>query len=190
MHTRLVKVLALIIFVISFLALSCSGSELAKVSFQSTSKLITPFAKTVCVYYETALFLPDGSIINLNHSQAQFYFIKDKEKIMLQVPPARLSLKPTFEKAYRRSQLPKEIQKLIVRESATCNVPSIYTIKEWCLLPKKGYWIGTIKETFHLPGPNVDYEEKSYNAFLIMDYKYNSKERDKYLTPRSNWIGG
>lgn len=180
----------LIVILALLLALACSGSELEKVTFQSTNKLISPISKTVCVYYEATLFLPDGSSIGIAKSEDDFFFVSGKDKIRLQNPPARLYLKPVFEKIYHERELPIEIRKLIVNEYEDGDVPDKFTIKEWCLLPKKLYWIETIKETFHLPGPNVDYEEKSYNTFRIMDYKYNSKERDKYLTPRSNWTGG
>ncbi|MBI5051342.1 hypothetical protein HZC08_01145 [Candidatus Micrarchaeota archaeon] len=136
------------------------------------------------------LCFDSGSSVQVDKSQSKFFVEIEKKKYELQAPPARLYLKPTFEKTYNlgKDKIPKNIK---IAFDAIYNDESLkmFTVKEWCILPDKTYFVKIKKEAHYLP-PSDPYEEpkETYStAYEISDKEYSDEEKSDYKTPESSW---
>ncbi|MBI2079189.1 hypothetical protein HYT84_00360 [Candidatus Micrarchaeota archaeon] len=163
-------------------------SDYQKIKFTGVG-VVSPMTGTKCLYYEFAFFSGD-TIYGNYKSDEGFYAKVNSEEVKLQLPPARLYLKPTFEKnyiTYDKSN-PENINK--AAENVFVDAPpKVFTFKEWCILPNKTYLLKVKKESFYLPPSDPDSEpgESSATAYQISDEEYSDKEKKDHETPQSRW---
>lgn len=168
-------------------------AEILKVKFGG-KELTAPLSGKNCVYFETAIFFEKNFSTSTGHYHSEDYFYADIDgkKTEMRVPPARLYLKPTYEKEYRPEKAPPEIRKILENIFSNKEMPEKVMIKEWCLLLDRAYLLKIRSETFYLPPLKGETEpqEDSYTSYEITDAEYSEEEKKKYRTPASYWTGG
>ncbi len=168
--------------------------ELKKVKF--TGKVtVAPLSGKKCIYFETSIFFVDknwGSTFrDYDCTSDSFNTEIDGQTIEMYVPPARLYLKPIYEKEYNSKTAPAKIKEILKNVFGE-EIPEKVLFREWALLSDKEYLLRVVSESYYLP-PEPDSNkptEKFFTAYYVFDKEYSKEEKEKYETPRSMWIGG
>ena len=110
----------------------------------------------------------------------------------MRVPPARLYLKPTFEKEYESKNAPKRIKEILKNIFGNDEIPAHVKFCEWCIEHDKQYFLRISSENAYLPPLPGEKEpnEIRYTIYEITDKEYEYEEKIKYKTPASMWTGG
>lgn len=157
--------------------------------------LDSPIEKNNCYYWEFSIYDGKGTWVSYK-SDTPFFAEIDGKKVELQLPPARLYMKPTYEKTYATMQkesdsstplISSELYK-IVASIFDDEIPQKITIKEWYIAPNKSYFINRKKESLYLPSvKDEEPGERFAIAYEISDKQYSTEEKSNYRTPESSW---
>jgi hypothetical protein len=159
---------------------------------QFTGKIKTSFfGKQRCVYFEYAFFYGANwsSSTGHYHTTENFFVEVEGKKIELGVPPARLYLKPTYEKEFDSKKAPPAIKKMLHNVFTLEPIPEKVLIREWCIMPNKEYFFRITSETYYLPPLKGSTEPQACPSkiYEIADINYSEEEKKKYKTPASYW---